>query len=312
MPTSVDPADASFDGLSIVVVTWNSKRELPDLLASIKTHLPEPYEVIVVDNDSADRTVELAREWDGPCRVIVLDENLGFGAANNIGVRAARYEAVVLLNPDTLLVDGSLVDLAKLALETGAICGPELLNPDGTRQPSASPTPARWEVLVDSLLPARVMPAELRNRCEPWRSTGTLNVGWLTGACLSAPRRVLTELGPFDETIHLYGEDLDLGLRAMCCGTPCLFTPDTARVTHLGARSSQTTGEGPSPTSLKLRRRRAVVRAHFGSHRERYDFACQLVFHAGRYITKTVLRLDAAPERDWLASARVNRSVPLL
>lgn len=289
--------------ISVVVVTWNSAADLPRLLESLARHLGERAELVVVDNASADDSAAIVEAWDGERRLLRLDENAGFGAANNRGVSAARHDAVVLLNPDTYLVDGSLVDLAGLAVRTGALCGPELLNEDGTRQPSASPRAASWEVGLDALVPHALLPPALRFRTEPWRAPVTREVGWLTGACIAARRNVLLELGPFDETIHLYGEDLDLGLRAWKAGVPSLYAPDVARVVHLGGRSAEQRFDDRG-LSVKIAGRRALVRRHAGPARERYDHAAQLVFHAGRLAAKTALRRPRAYERKWLSLAR--------
>jgi N-acetylglucosaminyl-diphospho-decaprenol L-rhamnosyltransferase len=256
-----------------------------------------------VDNRSEDETVARAREWEGPIRVVSLEQNGGFGAAANLGVRDARHEAVVLLNPDTVLVDGSLRDLAGLAAERGALCGPELLNPDGSRQPSASARPGGWEVVVEALVPVALVPAPLRIRCEPWRALRTTEVGWLTGACIAAPRELLLRLGPFDERLDLYGEDLELGLRARDVGIPSLYAPDVARVVHLGERSTAPRF-GDARAARKLQARRDVVRDRLGRGRERLDFAAQAVFHAGRFAAKRVLGRPAEREAAWLRAAR--------
>lgn len=279
-------------------MTWNSAGELPGLLGSVERHLPEA-EVVVVDSASDDATVEVARG----ARVVALESNRGFGAAANVGVREARNDAVVLLNPDTLLVDGSLADLAALAVRRDALCGPELLDPDGSRQPSASPAPAGWEVVLDALAPAAALPAPLRLRSEPWRARRTVEVGWLTGACIAGRRETLLRLGPFDETLELYGEDLDLGLRARRAGIPSVFAPDVARVVHLGERSTARR-LSDARTARKLRARREVVRRHVGAPRERVDFAAQVVFHAGRFAAKRLLGRSTSREAAWLRAAR--------
>jgi N-acetylglucosaminyl-diphospho-decaprenol L-rhamnosyltransferase len=235
-----------------------------------------------------------------------LDDNCGFGAASNAGVAAASAAAVVLLNPDTDLVDGSLLDLAALAVRRRALCGPELLNDDLSRQPSASPMPGGWEVCVDSVLPAALMPRPLRERCEPWRASRCVEVGWLTGACVAAPRDILLELGPFDETIEMYAEDMDLGLRARQRGVPSLFAPDVARIIHLGERSTAVRFADHG-LGQKIRNRRLVTRRRRGRRREYVDLVAQSAFHGTRYIGKRMLRRDAKREAAWLRSLSRDR-----
>jgi N-acetylglucosaminyl-diphospho-decaprenol L-rhamnosyltransferase len=288
---------------SIVVVTWNSAADLGHLLASLAEQLRGGYEAIIVDNASEDSTVEVAAGWDGPKQVLPLDENRGFGAASNAGVDAARHGVVVLLNPDTLLVDGSLAELAARAAATRALWGPELLNEDRSRQPSASPPPASWEVGLDALVPAALLPRPLRFRCEPWRSRETREAGWLTGACIAARRDVLLELGPFDEALELYAEDLDLALRARELGVRSFFAPDVARVVHRGGGSARQrfADDGDTP---KIQTRREVVRRRLGPRRELYDYGAQLVFNGTRLLAKRALRRPVERERRWFSAAR--------
>ena len=78
----------------------------------------------------------------------------------------------------------------------------------------------------------------MRRFTEPYRLERPAQVAWLTGACLAGPTEVLAELGPFDPELHLYGEDVDLGLRAGAAGIPVWFDPTTCSVIHHGQASS--------------------------------------------------------------------------
>src|SRR2546423_122027 len=84
--------------------------------------------------------------------------------------------------------------------------------------------------VVNALFPAILLPRPLRFRCEPWRAPRTREVAWLTGACIAARRELLLELGPFDEKMHLFSEDMDLGMRARERRIRSVFAPDVARV----------------------------------------------------------------------------------
>ena len=285
---------------SLVIVSWNSAPELERLLPTVERHLPR-CPVIVVDNASTDSSVERVSSSASGATVVQLESNRGFGAANNVGVRRASTDVVVMLNPDTLLVDGSLSDLAGLARSTGALCGPRLLNDDGTVQPSASPMPGGWESALRALLPTPAMPNRLRVRSEPWRSTSCERVGWLTGACIAARRDVLLELGPFDERIELYGEDLDLCLRAAARGIGRVFAPDVARVVHSGGRAASRRYEDAG-LGEKIATRNAVVRLRLGERRSIVDQTSEVVFHASRYGLKRLLGKSTEREAAWLRS----------
>jgi GT2 family glycosyltransferase len=282
-----------------VVVTWNSADEVRQLLESAERHLGRGWELIFVDNDSEDGTVETIRRTAPDSRLIELPENRGFAAANNLGVREAEAEVIVLLNPDTILVDASLAELAAQASRQRALLGARLLNEDGSPQISAWAPVGSWEAGLSAIWPGALMPPAIRRRCEPFRYEERLPAGWLSAACLAARRDLMLELGPFDDRLVLYGEDTDLCVRARSLGVPCLFAPDLARVVHLGGRSGSKRFADVG-MRRKVLARRWVARERLGRIRGAYDFGAQLLFHLSRWALKRVLRRDAAYEAAWL------------
>src|SRR4051794_14464045 len=128
------------DSYSMVVVTWQSAATLEKLIATMNRHLETSPELIVVDNGSDDDPERAAGEYRGETRFIPMEENLGYGAACNVGVEAAAGSAVVMLNPDIELLDSSLEGLVAFAARRRALAGPLLLNPDRSIQPSAWPS----------------------------------------------------------------------------------------------------------------------------------------------------------------------------
>ena len=204
-----------------------------------------------------------------------MDANLGFGAGVNAGVARAGGDVVVVLNPDTWLVDGGLSRLAELALRTGAIVGPAVRSPDGSRQPSASGPPVGVWPWVRAFLPSGLGPRWVVRRTAPWRLETLTRVSWLTGACLAAPRAVLSELGPFDPAIHLYAEDLDLGLRADAAGVGSYFAPAEATIVHAGKASTAQAFDDLGRAQA-ARNGRAVLRRRYGARRERLAWAAEV------------------------------------
>jgi hypothetical protein len=277
----------------------------------MRPHLDDRIELVVVDNASGDDAATEVDAWPGPSRFIELDRNVGYGAAANRGVEAARGEAIVLLNPDTELVDRSLGELASFALELRALVGPRLLGPDGSAQPSASGPPAGPWPWLGALVPGRLQPGSLQSRTEPWRLERTVEVSWLTGACVAAPREVLRSLGPYDPAIHLYGEDMDLGLRAARAGVRSYFCPDRARVVHHGKGStSQLFPDGP--WNLMAQNRRAVLQRSYGERGERAAQAALVLNLVLRVAAKRVLGRDASRDRAALRATLRARGVPSL
>ena len=291
-----------------IVVTWNSAAEVRGLVESVGRHLAGSCRLLFVDNHSDDATVEVVREAAPEARVIALERNIGFGAANNVGVRAARTEVVALLNPDTVVLDDSLRALADLGAAEEALFAPRLLNEDGTPQIAARPPLAGWESALTAVWPGALMPMPLRMRCEPWRYEARLPAGWLSGACLVARRELLVALGPFDERLPLYGEDADLCLRARQAGIPCVSAGDVARIVHLGGRSGSQAFDDVG-MQRKIEARWWVVNERLGPVRGAYDLAVQALVHASRWLAKRLLRRDAEVQSVWLrAAARAVRS----
>jgi N-acetylglucosaminyl-diphospho-decaprenol L-rhamnosyltransferase len=249
---------------TIVTVLHDSGPELPGLLRSIHAHLPADVELIVVDSGSSDDGAALATA--AGARVVVLEGNPGFGAANDAGVALARHGVTVLLNPDCELPDDGLARLAARAAGTDALLVPRLLDADGGVQRSAHPLPGRPSSLLRAVLPARALP-------EPHRARRPRRVGWAIAACVAAPTALLRRLGPFDPDAFLFYEDMDLCLRARAAGVPTILHPEVT-VRHLGGRSTARAFGGEA-FELQARRRREVVGARLGPRALRMDDGAQ-------------------------------------
>jgi N-acetylglucosaminyl-diphospho-decaprenol L-rhamnosyltransferase len=288
---------------SIVVVTWQSAGELANLVGSMNRHLDGDHELVVVDNASSDDPAGAADTWKGEGRLIALDRNAGFGTAANAGTEAARHDGVVVLNPDAELVDSTLERLIEVALARGVLAGPRLLNPDRSPQPSASGPPVGVWPWIGAVIPGALQPRPVRARTEPWRLETATRVAWLTGACVAAPRTLLRDLGPFDPAIHLYGEDMDLGLRAARAGVESWFCPDVATVIHRGGASAAALDADDREYRLAANRRAVLARA-YGRRRETAAWLAQRTNLRLRVAAKRALGHDADREAATLRAAR--------
>ena len=297
-------------GMALVTVTHNSASTVERLLGSIDLHLPGAR-VIVVDSGSTDGSATAARAAAPRATVIELGENVGFGSASNAGVAAVEEPICVLINPDAELVDASLADLAADLLAPGVperILAPAVLSPDGSRQQTGHLDPDSRLLWVKALVPPAALPAPLRTLVDPWRSQRSRRVGWAVGACLVAPTVTLRRLGPFDERIFLFGEDLDLGLRAADAGVETVFRPD-ARVVHLDAQSTEP-AFGGEPFELLARQRRAVIGERRGTEAAQRDDQISILTYLNRIALKTLTRRPTARERHQLAALRQVRDEP--
>jgi GT2 family glycosyltransferase len=293
--------------LALVTVTHNSASDVGALLASVARFVPGAR-VVVVDCASEDETLRVA----GTPRpalsmeVISLAANAGFGAANNIGVRDADRPIVALVNPDVELPDDSLLALVAEALREDRLLAPLVLSPDGSRQDTVHPLPGSGAALATALVPpAALGPAAATLGLAPWRAVGPRRVGWAVGCAIVARRETLIRLGPFDERIFLYGEDLDLGLRAGDAAVETWFWP-AARVLHRGAHSTAP-AFGGEPFELLAKARHDVIAMRMGAEEARRDDLAQAVKFASRVALKRALGRPVARERRQLAAIRAVR-----
>jgi N-acetylglucosaminyl-diphospho-decaprenol L-rhamnosyltransferase len=284
------------------VVTHDSAAELEQLLGSLERELSEQPEVVVVDTDSSDATLDVA---SGRARIVDLQRNPGFGAAANEGVAAASAPVTLVMNPDIVLLDDGLATLAARAAARRALLVPRLLNADGSVQRSAHPLPGRASALLPALVHPRALPGPLRLAADPWRSEAPRRVGWAVAACVAAQTRLLGSLGPFDAAHFLFYEDMDLCLRARAAGVPTELHPDV-RVEHSGGHST-TPAYGGEPYELLARRRRETVEARLGRRALALDDLAQGLTFATRSGARALLRRDHSAESARLAALRSAR-----
>jgi GT2 family glycosyltransferase/glycosyltransferase involved in cell wall biosynthesis len=293
---------------ALVTVTHNSAEHLRWLLASARRRLPG-VRVIVVDCASEDASVEVARADD--CAVsIALDENLGFGRACNRGLRRVHEPVTIFVNPDVELLDGSLRLLAgQLLGETHRrhLLAPLVLSSDGSRQDTVHPAPLSGADVARAVIPPAIVPGALAGPLAPWRAHHPRRVGWAAGCALGGRTETLLELGPFDPSIFMYGEDLELGLRASRHGIETWFWP-RARVLHHSAHSSAK-AFGGEPFALLASARHAAVERSLGSRRAAIDDGVQAVTFASRLAVKRAIGHCADRERFQLAALRRARHV---
>ncbi len=231
--------------------------------------------------------------------------NVGYGRAANEGLEHVRDAACVVLNPDVELVDGSLAALAGEALREDAperLLAPLVLRPDGSRQDSVHPEPVSGAAVLNALVPPAVLPPPLRSAVQPWRSDRPRPVAWPVGCCVGARTQTLRRLGPFDRRIFLYGEDLELGLRARDAGIETWWWPH-ARVIHYEAHTSRRSFGG-EPFEMLAAQRHAVVAERRGQRAARWDDRLQAATFVNRIALKGLARRSNDRERRQLEAVR--------
>jgi N-acetylglucosaminyl-diphospho-decaprenol L-rhamnosyltransferase len=231
--------------VSILLVTYRCRDEAEACLRSIyDTTSGLDVEVVVLDNASADGTVEMVAATFPDARLIASPENLGFALGVNRAAEEATGEFVLLLNPDTEVHPGaveSLVAFARANPEHG-LYGGRTLDPDGTVNPgSCWGAPSLWSLFCFAAL---LSTAFKRNRLfDPeslggWKRDSVRAVDIVTGCLLLAPRALWQELQGLDTRFFMYGEDADLSFRARALGYRPAITPDAVVTHEIGVSSA--------------------------------------------------------------------------
>jgi GT2 family glycosyltransferase len=223
---------------SIVIVNYNGLRVIVPCLDSLHQHLPiSDVEIIVVDNASSDGSRDRITQQFPAVKLIQLNKNRGFGAANNVGVQAARGEFLWLLNSDTLLTTNVLPVLqAKLIDHPDVgIVGPKLLNPDGSFQLSVAYEIGLWGEFKTLQLVKRYRVADNRPALSQRYSVDQY-VDIVVGAAMFMRRSLFATIGGFDETFFMYFEESDVCQRVRELGYKILYTPEASLI-HIGGYS---------------------------------------------------------------------------
>jgi GT2 family glycosyltransferase len=253
--------------LSVVIICWNDLRVIRECLRSIFAGAQSAdLEVIVSDNGSTDGSVQFIHENYPQVRVVENGANLGFAKGNNAGIRAAQGEFVLILNPDTIIHEGSLdkfVAFANQHPEAGAF-GCRILNLDGTYQVSCRLFPTVKRYWISALYLhhlARVSRLFTFEEYVGWKGDSERQIDWQSGCCVMFRGQLLKTLGGFDEQFFYHFEEVDLCRRVWDAGFPILFTPQ-ATITHLGGQS---VNRFPIRFEIeKLRSRHRYFYKHFG------------------------------------------------
>lgn len=267
----------------VVYVTYNSEKWIKACFASWKNRpVSHEFNIIVVDNASTDNTVQLlesvAQETEGyfaGFRIIKLTENVGFGAANNIGFRHGDAEIICFFNIDTELLDGTIANLAEAVRDSQEWAGV-------------------WEL--------RQIPYEHPKIYDPV----TLETDWCSGAAFAVRRTVYEEAGGFDEQFFMYAEDVDLSWRVRQKGHHILYCPN-AMICH---KSYVSKGEIKFTQYAYSMRNNLLMRYRYGSLGDivsGYLLFLKLLIKNGRGLSFN-RRFIAVVNTHWRLALRVRKS----
>ncbi|OGP79271.1 MAG: hypothetical protein A2V86_08555 [Deltaproteobacteria bacterium RBG_16_49_23] len=209
----------TFPLLSVIIPNWNGKRFLEECIGSLRDQTFQDFEAILVDNGSTDGSAQFVEErYGGFVQIIRMEKNLGFTGGNNVGIRAAKGEYIVLLNNDTWTDSRWLEELVK-AVDCDPMAGmwgSKIYSYDKKDQIEAVGELIYWDGL-----------SRARGQFEPDQGQyeEMEEIFFPPGCGAMYRKRVFDEVGLFDEDFFAYADDAEIGIRARLAGWKSLYVP---------------------------------------------------------------------------------------
>ena len=262
--------------LSIIIVNYNAGNLLKECIESVKNSaLNISYEIIVIDNNSSDNSIDLIRNRFENLKIIMNKMNVGFARASNQGINGSKGRYILLLNPDTVILPDCLKKMVRFMEDhpEGGVAGCKVLNPNGTLQLACRrsfPAPSVSFYRLSGL--SRLFPKSktfARYNLTYQNPDVVQEVDAVSGSFMMIIRKALDEVGMLDERFFMYGEELDLCFRVKEKGWKVYYVPD-ARIIHYKGKSSQ------------QRKRKAVIDFHKAMY----------IFHKKHYAGNTFFLLN--------------------
>jgi len=290
--------------VSVIVVTWNVRAWLEPCLETVFAEIRRASldaEVLVVDNASTDGTGSMVESRFPEARLIENDENLGFAAANNIGITQSSGRLVLLLNPDTELEAGALAALVRHVEEHPdvAAVGARLVGSDHEPQSSVTRFPTVPREFA-GLFHLGAVATTTDYPLSRWSTAEPRTVDVIQGCCMLLRRDVLDQIGFLDEDYFLYSEEVDLCHRIHLAGWRTTWLPTSVVVHHGG----QSTKQMPRTMFLELYRSKVLY------FRKRHGRAQALAYKAV-LLAASLARVALAPAALFESSATRRRHLDL-
>jgi GT2 family glycosyltransferase len=225
-------------------VSWNAKAVLRNCLKSIYEHAGKvEIEVIVVDNNSNDGSARMVAEEYPQVQLISNKSNLGFAAANNQGIPNAKGKYVLLLNPDTIILNNTISKTVAFADShpRAAVVGCQVINHDKSLQPSCFMFPSLLNMFLSATFLYKILPKSRffgRYLMSWWDHASSRQVEVVSGCFMLVRREALNQVGMMDERFFMYTEEADWCYRFKKAGWQIWYSPG-AQVIHLVGESSR-------------------------------------------------------------------------
>jgi GT2 family glycosyltransferase len=290
-------ANAAAD-VAIVIVSTNEGHWLERCLPTVYAHAGSAkLQVIVVDNSSTDGTAEIVRRGF-PAAEVVGSENRGFAHGNNRGIEHARARYVLLLNPDTEILQGTFGELVQLLDATPRIglAGVRQQTADGTPWPTIRRFPSVSRAFGDALFSERwpLKAGQVGERViDPDAYERMTECDWTSGSFMLIRREALLAAGLLDERFFIYSEEPDLCLRIKSAGWSVFHLPQMTIVHHAGKG-----GIRPRMTAQDAYARKQYARKYFSASRRGLYLGALAARHAIRGASSIARTEDASHRRE--------------
>lgn len=232
--------------VSVVIVSWNTKDMLRECLESVYAQTKRyTLEVFVVDNDSPDHSADMVAAEFPQVHLIANTDNKGFAPANNQALERATGRYMLLLNPDTVVLEGAIdkmLDYAEAHKDDKiGVLTCKLLNGDGTLQKSVNRFYNFWRSFVENRFFEGIL-QKLNVKNGPflsfWDHNDLREIDWAFGAVMLFSKDLMDEIGMLDDRFYIYAEEMDYFMRAKKAGYSSWFLPEIS-ITHYGKSSSR-------------------------------------------------------------------------
>lgn len=263
------PKSHKIPKISVIIVSYNTANETLKCIKAVKSSTGltnKEIEIIVVDNASTDNTVSIIHKAHKDVILIENKTNLGFGTANNQGIKRATSPYILLLNSDAFVSKNTVSTLLNSFTQTDSLAAsPRLIGKDGSLQYSCGNFPSLlrifgWMFWLDRLPVFNRIIGQYHIVNHAYYMTDR-RPDWVTGACVLFRKEDLVLVGGFDENIFMYGEELDLFIRMhLALKRKCLYIAGTS-VIHIGSLS--TSSSGIPKLALELKGIEYIYKKHY-------------------------------------------------
>lgn len=269
MYSITNPGSSKPRNLSICIVTWNARDLLCGCLDSlVESGVSTWAEVLVLDNASTDGTVDLLRSQFRWAKILESEQNLGFSRGNNVALRQAQGDVLLLLNPDTIVRRGSMermLDALDGDPKIGAV-GPLQFDGEGRVQyEGAVNFPTIWNVLCDLTLLSKLFPTSkvfCGRKLGYWDHLDDREVPAIPGSAMMVRREVFEQVGLLDESMF-YAEDMDLCYRIRTAGWKVFYLA-SAPIIHFGGGSTKNAWQAGQQRQVAFQSMWLYVRKNHG------------------------------------------------